>query len=211
MKNILSERQPLTDAKPPESKPSMLKQWWLPALALLLSLGVMVFVFFTFGRHPERLAEFKNFVYVGAFFISLIGNATLFLPGAVLVLLSGIGGAQYQVAGISGPILVGLAGGLGAALGESTGYFAGYSGKLITERWKNYQRVVKWMRKWGGATVLILSVVPFFFDLVGLAAGNLRYPYWKFLVFSLVGRALMYSIVITLAALGWANLAPYFG
>jgi len=201
----------LSENKPAQAKPSALKKWWLPALALLLSLGIMAIIFLVFGRHPEKLAGFKNLFYLGAFLISLIGNATIFLPGAVLVILSGIGGAQYQAVGISGPILVGLAGGIGAALGESTGYFAGYGGKMVTEKWGNYQRVVAWMKKWGGVTVFAFSALPFFFDLVGLAAGNLRYPYWKFLAFCLLGRMLMYTAVITLAALGWADLLPYFG
>lgn len=194
-----------------QNKSGNLKRWALPALALTLSLGAMATIFFTFGRHPERLAELKNFVYLGAFLISLIGNATLFLPGAVLIILSGIGGAQYQAVGIAGPILVGLAGGIGAALGESTGYVAGYGGKMVTEKWQHYQRVVKWMKKWGGITVLIFSALPFFFDLVGLAAGNLRYPYWRFLLFCWLGRTIMYTTVVVLAALGWTNLLPYFG
>jgi len=194
-----------------ERKPQKRNRWWLPVLALLLSVGAMVVIFFTFGRHPARLAELESFVYPGAFLISLIGNATLFLPGAVLVLLSGIGGAQYQVVGLSGPILVGLAGGAGAALGESAGYFAGYGGKLVTERWEKHRLVVAWMRRWGGITIFAFSAVPFVFDLVGLAAGNLRYPYWRFLLFSWLGRTVMYATVITLVALGWANLAPYFG
>ncbi|MFH0942473.1 MAG: VTT domain-containing protein [Chloroflexota bacterium] len=197
--------------KSQENKSRKLRRWWLPALALLLSLAVMAAIFFTFGRHPERLAEFKNFVYLGAFLISLIGNATIFLPGAVLVILSGIGGAQLQAVGLAGPIIVGIAGGAGAALGEITGYAAGYGGRLAAERWGTYQRVVKWMGRWGGITILVLAIVPFFFDLVGIAAGTLRYPFWRFLLFCWLGRTLMYTTVITLAALGWANLLPYFG
>lgn len=103
----------------------------------------MVAIFLTFGCHPARLTGIRSFVYLGSFLISLIGNATVFLPGAVLVLLSGIGSVQFQALGISRPIIVGLAGGAGAALGESTGCFAGYGSKLVTERWPIYQRVVK--------------------------------------------------------------------
>ena len=201
----------MVSEKPVNKKPP----WWLksrllPVLCLLLAIAIVAGIFLTYGRHPERLAELKDFVYGGAFLISLIGNATIILPGAVLVILSGIGSAQFQVAGLTGPVLVGLAGGAGAALGEITGYAAGYGGRLAVERRETYQRVVKWMKRWGAFTVFLFSVVPFVFDLVGIAAGALRYPFWKFLLFCWLGRTLLYTALIVLAALGWDSLLPYF-
>ena len=201
----------MVSEKPVNNKPPhWFKSRLLPALSLLLAIAIVAGIYLTYGRHPERLAEFEDFVYGGAFLISLIGNATIILPGAVLVILSGIGGAQFQVTGLMGPVLVGLAGGAGAALGEITGYAAGYGGRLAVERLGTYQRVVKWMKRWGAFTVFLFSAVPFVFDLVGIAAGALRYPFWKFLLFCWLGRTLLYTTIIVLAALGWDRLLPYF-
>ncbi len=102
-------------------KRDWLKKRFIPLLTLLLVIAITVGIYLVYGRHPERLAELKNYAYWGAFLISLIGNATVILPGAVLPILSAIGIVLYPVAGPIGPIIVGLVGGIGAAMGEMTG------------------------------------------------------------------------------------------
>jgi hypothetical protein len=122
------------------------KNKFLPTLSLLGVIVIVAGIYLYFGgEHRERLTELKQYVYGGAFLISLIGNASVILPVAVVLLLAGIGGSVYPVYGIIGPILVGLAGGAGAALGETTGYLAGYSGRGVMEKVKYYDRVASWM------------------------------------------------------------------
>jgi len=189
-----------------------LKRVLIPVLTLLVVIAITVGIYLVYGRHPERLAELKNYAYWGAFLISLIGNATVILPGAVLPILSVIGIGLYPATGPIGPIIVGLAGGIGAAMGEITGYMVGCSGRGIVERSKIYRRVEGWMRRWGAVTIFVLSLVPFFFDLVGIAAGVLRFPPWKFFLLCWLGRTLLYVGFILLAAtLGWETISPYFG
>jgi uncharacterized membrane protein YdjX (TVP38/TMEM64 family) len=49
--------------------------------------------------------------------------------------------------------------------------------------------VRKWVRRYGGFTVFFFALLPiFFFDLVGLAAGALRFPLWRFLLAYWMGR-----------------------
>ncbi len=180
-------------------------------LVLLLVIGITVGLHLVYGRHPERLEELKTHFYGGTFLISLIGNATIILPGAVLVILSNIGILLYPVTGLSGPIIVGLIGGVGAAIGEITGYVAGYSGRGIVQRGKMYSRVEGWVRKWGVMTIFVFSLVPFVFDLVGIVAGVLRFPFWKFILVCWLGRTLLYVVFVVLAALGWQAVLPYFG
>ncbi len=98
-----------------------LKRVLIPVLTLVVVIAITVGIYLVFGRHPERLAELKNYAYWGAFLISLIGNATVILPGAVLPILSAIGIVLYPVTGPFGPIAIGLVGGIGAAMGEMTG------------------------------------------------------------------------------------------
>ena len=62
------------------------------------------------------------------------------------------------------PVLVGLAGATGAAIGESTGYLAGYGGRtVINRRIKILSRLDHWLSRWGPVTVFTLSLVPFVF------------------------------------------------
>jgi membrane protein YqaA with SNARE-associated domain len=180
-------------------------------IAFLLVIAVTVALQLTYGRNPERLVELRAHFYWGAFLISIIGNATIIFPGAVLVILSNLGILLYGSTGLYGPIIVGLLGGVGAAIGEITGYIAGYSGREIMARGKIYGRVEGWISKWGGWAILLFSMVPFAFDIVGIAAGIIRFPFWRFLFFCWLGRTILYIVFITLAALGWRALLPSLG
>ena len=187
------------------------KRRLIPILTIVLVIAITVGIYFVYGRHPERLAELKNYVYWGAFLISVIGNATIILPGAVLPILSTIGIVLYPVTGPVGPVVVGLAGGAGAGIGEMTGYLVGYSGRGIIARAKIYNRLVGWVERWGAIGVFIFSLVPLVFDLVGIAAGALRIPFWKFVLACWLGRTILYVIVVLGAAWGWETVLPYFG
>ena len=99
--------------------------------------------------------------------------------------------------------------GWGAAIGEITGYMAGYSGRAIVQRQKTYVRLEGWVKKWGVLAIFILSIVPFFFDLAGIAAGALRLPLWKFWLACWLGRTILYIIIALAGVLGWEAILPY--
>ena len=183
---------------------------FIPILALFLVI-VITIVLFYYGRKPEIVAELKGYGYLGAFLISLIGNGTILLPGVVLPILSGLSVVLYQATGLASPVIVGLAGGAGAAIGEIVGYMAGYAGRGIVENNKLYQRLVGGVRRWGSIAIFVFALVPLFFDLVGLAAGVLRFPLWKFVLICWLGRSLLYVVFVVLAALGWVAILPCFG
>ena len=194
----------------PVEKKNWLRRNFIPLLTLLIIIGISVSLFL-YGRNPERVAQLRNYGYFGAFLVSLIGNATVLLPGVVLPILSGLGIIFYPTAGLVGPLIVGLAGGAGAAIGEMVGYMAGYSGRGILKDNRLYERLVDWVRRWGSMAIFLFALVPLFFDLVGLAAGILRFPLWKFILVCWLGRTLLYTVVVVLAALGWEAILPYFG
>jgi len=187
------------------------KRRLIPILTVVFVVAITVGIYLVYGRHPERLAELKSYVYWGAFLISVIGNATIILPGAVLLILSQIGIYLYSDTGSVGPIVVGLVGGAGAAIGEITGYLVGYSGRGVAERSQIYRRLVGWVKRWGAPAIFVFSVVPLVFDLVGIAAGILRVPFWKFLLACWLGRTLLYVIIVLAAAWGWEMALPHFG
>ena len=190
-------------------------QGWLrrrlvPVLTLLLVVAVSIVLFYC-GRNPETISRLEHYGYLGAFIISLIGNASILLPGIVLPILSGLGVVFHQSVGIGGPVIIGLAGGAGAAIGEIVGYMAGYSGRGIAERSRLYLRLVDWVRRWGVLAIFLFALVPLFFDLVGLAAGILRFPLWRFVLICWVARTLLYVGLVVAVALGWQAALPHFG
>ncbi len=186
-------------------KGEWVKKKFIPSLTLLLIIAVMVGIFYFYKNYPSRIDELKAYGYLGVFLISLIFNATVILPAGNFLVIAAFG------ATLPSPILVGLVGGVGATIGEITGYMAGYSGRVIMQRQATYARLEGWVRKWGVLTIFILSLVPFFFDLAGIAAGVLRIPIWKFLIACWAGRTIGYIIIALAGAWGWEALLDFFG
>ena len=180
----------------------LLQKRFLPLLALLLVIAITLGIFYFYKSYPGRIDQLKSYGYLGAFLISLTFNASLILPTGNILILSVLGAV------LPSALLVGLVGGAGAAIGEITGYMAGYSGRGLAQRSKMYQRVEGWMRRWGVLTIFIMSVVPFIFDLVGIAAGVLRFPFWKFLLLCWLGRTILYIGVALAGAWGWEAVLP---
>ena len=179
----------------------------LPVLGLLLIIGIVIGVFFFYRSYPEwfEAETLKRWGYLGVFFISVLLNATIVLPAGNFLVLATMGAV------LPSAILVGLVGGLGAAVGELTGYAAGYSGQAIVSRQRVYTRLKGWVQRWGMLTVFILSVVPFVFDLAGIAAGVIRYPLWKFFIACWLGRTILYLVIAWGGAMGWEALLNFLG
>ncbi len=153
-------------------------------VTILLSFGVLFI-----PLDPKELAAYGS---GGVFIITLLGAATLFIPGPTMV-------ATFIVGAMLNPILVSLVAGLGSAIGESTGYIAGYASlALITpQEGKNtwYQRIYRWMSTHPFLTIFLLDAIPNLLgDMAGLIAGRNKYSYFKFLLASFLGKTIRFSI-----------------
>ena len=179
-----------------------LKRRLIPILTLLLVIAITVGIFYFCKHYPGRVDQLKGYGYLGPFLISLTFNATVILPAGNILIISVLGAV------LPSATMVGLAGGVGAAIGEITGYMAGYSGRGIAQRSKMYSQVEGWMRKWGAMTIFIMALVPFVFDLAGIAAGVLRFPFWKFFLLCWLGRTLLYIGAALAGAWGWEAVLP---
>jgi uncharacterized membrane protein YdjX (TVP38/TMEM64 family) len=181
---------------------SWLRRNLVPLLALLLVIVITVGIFL----YRDQIAALGNYNYLGAFLISLASNATIILPVPGPLILFALGAV------LPSPTLVGLAGGTGAAIGEISGYLFGYSGRRIAKKSRLYYRLEGWVKRWGALAIFIFSLVPFFpFDLAGIAAGVLRFPFWRFLLVCWVGRTMLYIGVAWGGALGWEALLRLLG
>ena len=145
---------------------------------LLAVIGISAYVF----SIRERIDEFAAYGYPGIFLIALLANATVLLPAPGVAIVFAMGSIFH-------PLGVALAAGTGGALGELSGYLAGFGGQAVVENTAAYARVQPWVQKWGGWAVLVLSAIPNpFFDLAGVAAGVSKMPIWKFLLFCWFGQ-----------------------
>lgn len=147
-------------------------------LLAVIALTVGLFI------NRERIQHLQGFGYPGIFIFSILANATILVPLPGVVFTSAMGAVFH-------PFWVSIAAGAGAALGELSGYMAGFSGQAVVENAKSYDRVVKWMRKYGDLTILFLAFIPNpLFDLAGMLAGMLKMPLWKFLFYCVIGKIL---------------------
>ena len=172
--------QPETPQAAPKKK-GQLKYLLLIVAALLTIILVTVLV-----QRPENRDEYlKSSGYTGVFMMALIGSASPIwpLPGSWAIFVAAGFGLN--------PIILGLIGGIGESIGELTGYTFGFGGQVALQRFKRYAQIERWMRRWGGPTIFLVSAIPnFFIKLATIAAGSLRYPLWKFFIFCWMGKTI---------------------
>ena len=170
-------------------------RWLIVSLFIVLALGLSYVVL----RFSTGLEWFEQYGTLGAFLIAFITNVTILFPVPGFAIVWAIAASTPQWA------LVALAAGIGGGLGEFTAYLAGRWGAVLIdpERSTWYKRSVIWMERYGSLTVFIFSFTWLPFDLAGIAAGALRFPFWKFLLWTVVGRLLRNLIECYLAHLGW--------
>lgn len=187
------------DSPPPEEKS---RRKALPILAragtLLLVVALSVGIYLL----RDQAKWLASLGYVGIFVLSILANATIILPAPGVAFVFGMG-AVYN------PLLVALAAGAGAAIGELSGYLAGYSGNIVVKNRARYQKIIPWMTKYGPWTILVLGFIPNpIFDLAGIVAGMLKMPLWKFLVFCMIGKIIKMLLFAYAGSLSIPWLAP---
>lgn len=169
----------------------------LRIVALIFVVGLTVYLFI----NRDRVKELEAFGYPGIFLFSLAANATLILPVPGVLVTSAMGA-------VFNPFWVAIAAGSGSALGELSGYLAGFSGQGVVEKTKWHDRVTGWMRsKYGVLIVLLLSFVPNpLFDIAGITAGALKMPVLRFLFWCWLGKVMK----MMLFAYGGAKILSIF-
>jgi membrane protein YqaA with SNARE-associated domain len=157
--------------------------WRLTAariLALILVIVITIYIF-TIRDEAEKL---RAYGYPGIFLISILANATLVLPVPGVAI-------TFAMGAVLNPYLVALAAGAGSALGELTGYLAGFSGRGVISKNPAYERLKQFTESYGGLAILVMAFIPNpLFDLAGIAAGALRMPVIKFLFWAVIGKTL---------------------
>lgn len=199
--NSLSER-----ILPAESDTAGRRRVKYCLIILILALGAVGSYFLTGKIEPHFtwLKQFKALGIIGVFLIALISNAF------VIVALPPVGiPIAIVAASQNGLFPVTIAYSLGAVIGESVSYFVGLGiwGRKKTVIRSNYfaRRVEILLAKDGkrgfvlrNIALVFLSASPFPpFDIIGILAGAVRYPFWQFSVSCFLGRIIKYGILFS--------------
>jgi membrane protein YqaA with SNARE-associated domain len=151
--------------------------------ALIISIGILFI--------PTDSAAFVSLGYLGVFLVTLIGAASLFIPGPTMII-------AFNAGAILNPAIVSVVAGLGSAIGETTGYLIGYGGQALAgNRWQIH--IEKAMKRYAFLTVFALSAIPNpLTDVGGLVAGWIRYPFPKYFLATFLGKVVRFGMAAML-------------
>ncbi len=192
-----------------------LRRWefWAGILIVTLTfcLAIMVVLYW------ENFQEFAGFSYMGLFFISIIGGATVIIPVPSLVV-------QFTMGAVLNPALVGAVAGLGTGIGGTLIFLFGRSGRRIFSntsfsgsgsnrtivRWT--ARIMTWARHRGSLAVFFMSAVlnPIFFPMA-VAIGTSRFKLWKFFLMCWAGNTVKSLAIAYLGYFGLGSILRAIG
>lgn len=180
-------------AKQPSKARRWLKRHWVTLTTIAVVVILSLIIYCTGGISDDISA----YGYLGVFLVSLLAATVLFVPIPSIPVV-------FLMGAILNPFLVGLMSGIGESMGEITGYTAGFSGREALDNKQRYTRIKGWMKRRGTLVLFLFSAIPnLFFKLVGVSAGAIRYPFWKFLLVVFTGKTIKGTVI---ALLGYWSL-----
>jgi len=152
----------------------------------------------------ERFA--CQYGYLGVFLISLIGASSIIIPVPYMVVL-------YVLGGFLDPFLIAIAGGMGSAVGELSGYIVGYYGRAVVseERQRKLEFILKIFKGYVPAAIFVFALTPLPDDLLFIPLGILHYSLVGALVPCVLGKVLMCFVVAMGGRLSITFIKDLFG
>ncbi len=171
--------------------------YWMLILIIPDLLGPMVSIYYWM----QSLSLLVG--YPGAFIISLIGNVTVLFPFPYIGVIFLLGGAKAGPAGpfFFDPWLLGIIGGIGATIGEMTGYLLGWGGSRFVEA-NQSSGFLRFIQEYPRTTPLVLwflAVTPLPDDVLVIPLGIAKYSWKKVLIPQFIGKTMF------LTAIAWAG------
>lgn len=131
-----------------------------------------------------------HYGYLGVFFASLAGSVIPFLPVPYLIVV-------VLLSNTLDPLVLGVAAGIGGALGKATSYFLGRSGYQIAGSGtkKNLEFLGRYIGKYGDLGVFIFAVSPLPDDVYLIPLGMVKFPFWRFMAINTAGKIILSTAV----------------
>jgi membrane protein DedA with SNARE-associated domain len=158
---------------------------------------------------------------LGMLIIAFLGGSLLSMlavpvPYWLLVFtLPSILAPQFQ---LGAPVLVGLISGLGASLGQLLTFMLGCGSRDLSQKLayrvnrRFYDKAMGWAERHGSLSIFVMSAIinPFHLPMT-LAIASLRYPSWKFFIFSLLGNIVKSTVIAFCGYFGLTSLFHFLG
>ena len=202
-----SEEKPLCETDTPTraeqtDKKSARRSYILGIFGVILT----VLMFAAIIIFNDKLREMQQWGYIGAFFISILGGATVIVPIPMLAVIFALGSAMgnpWQVA------LLGMAAAIGEVIGGLTIYMTGQgAGRAISVNknsriQKAYERMLKFIERRGTLALFLVTFIinPFFYP-AAFACGALRMGLKRFIPVIFIGKIIKCMTIV---------YAGYFG
>ena len=159
----------------------------LVAILLIVEVAMLAWIF------VDLVKQFEGPVVLAAFLVALIGASTVILPAPTALTIIALGSS------LNDPLAVGLAAAAGQTLGEGVGYLLGRSSAALLADSGWIRRVSRVMRSspWLADAIIVgFAAVPNpFFDVIGIIAGTVRYPFWRYGLAAFLGNAFKYTVI----------------
>lgn len=152
----------------------------------------------------ERFAY--QYGYFGVILISFIGALSIVFPIPYTLII-------YLLGAVLDPFLTAIAGGLGSALGEISGYILGYYGRaaISEERQRKIDFMLRVFSRFGTIAIFLFALTPLPDDLLFIPLGIMRYRFIKALIPCVLGKTLMCFILAVGGRLSINIIRQLFG
>jgi membrane protein DedA with SNARE-associated domain len=154
-----------------------------------------------------------QYSYLGVFLISLLGATSIFVPIPSTVVIFALGAAKVSGNWLFDPLLLGLFAGLGATLGEFSGYLIGFGGrKVIGEKYKKKMDILmRLFKRFGPVVIFVFALTPLPDDLLFIPLGVMRYSVVAAFIPAFIGKFLSNLIIAYAGRLTLQIIGDVFG
>jgi membrane protein YqaA with SNARE-associated domain len=149
-----------------------------------------------------------QYSYFGVFLLSFIGTASIIIPVPYTLIIF-----TLSMSGQWNLTLLIIAGGIGSALGELTGYALGYFGRRIIseERQRKMTYLVRVFDRYGPLAIFVFALTPLPDDLLFIPLGIMKYKFYKAFIPSLIGKLVMIFILVNSGSIAGTIFVGLFG
>lgn len=190
-KEVCETASSAEEKAPPKKSARLAYTLGIIGIVLTLAMAAAIIVF------DEEVKGMQQYGYIGAFFISILGGATIIIPVPMLAIVFALGGVMPY------PWLVAISAALGELVGALTIYMTGHgAGRAISNSkhgrlQKAYERMLDLMERRGAITLFaVTSIVNPFFYPAAFACGALHFGLKKYIAIVLVGKIIKCMTIV---------------
>ena len=134
---------------------------------------------------PDWMQPLLQYGYLGIFLISLLGAMSIFVPIPYTIVIFILGASSSF-----DPLLIAVAAGAGAAIGEFSGYLIGMGGRrVISNRYKKRMDfLTRLFKRYGPIAIFVFALTPLPDDLLFIPLGVMRYSLLRAFIPALLGK-----------------------